>query len=1019
MKINKSYLLIILGTVLCASFFEPKIASFKAVEAKKTITDAVRKEIIELNKPVSNPGSTYSGTYYNEITSSVLSSPSALFNKLTSIISSNTHSVGYDGLYSLYESSDSRPDGTIWDMYGDFAFEKGEKAGNYKSEGDCYNREHSVPQSWWGSDSTKKADAFHVVPTDAKINGLRGNYPFGEVGTATYTYDLSSNPSIHYLSSGLNKVGNSSFSGYTGKVFEPMDCYKGDFARNSLYFATRYPGAATQSEGDVTFSSNSSNFYLTTYGKNLLMKWHKQDPVSQKEIIRNDAIYLKQNNRNPFIDHPEYADIIWGDGPVDPIKPTSITMSISPNSIYVGDTVNATLSFTPNNAEKTVSWSSIDSTIAEVDSTGKITGLKAGTTNIKAVSTLDSSVFATSTITIKAPASCINLVASGTPTKTVYEEGQAFDPAGLTITAEFDDGTTSDVTSQVEWSPTTLKIDTSFVVGTYKNKTVQISGITVKKAETKSFKIDIKNSSADGSSVLTNDAAKDLITESADQIKTLEVENIYAGVTGFKMSSSSKSGSIDIVLNKTMNVTDIKVEAAKYKTDSATLSITTDAPKGTATISPTDSLTAFSTKISGQVSTISLVSSKRSYLKSITFVTSSGEEKTLTSLNYEGQPLKTLYYDGDYFDPSGLTITATFSDGSTSNVNENVLWTPSPLTIGTNSVVGKYTYNEISKEITITGIVVSKNIIKVQGISINPNSIKLSLKNNKATISVSVTPSTATDKTYTSSFSDASVASYDDTTKTITALKLGETTLTLTANDGSGTQGVCNIVVQNDAVMVTDIIVNPGTVNLDLKDSKTQILSVKVLPENANNKEYDFSISDNSIISFSKENMTITALSKGTSIITFTSKDGSNVKGICTVNVQEKAEPIIKVEKIEMLGSIDSIYVGNTFKFSYDISPNNSTNKNVIWSTSDESIATVSNDGLVKGIKSGTVTITVCSAENSSIKDSKTIKIISKTSQGCGGSIIVGASSTVLFSLIGVALIILKKRGNKNETENE
>ncbi len=220
-----------------------------------------------------------------------------LHTALHNIIDNHTV-VSYAGLYSVYETSDNTTDNKVWDMYSYCTWtHNNNKCGNYSKVCDCYNREHSVPQSWFDSDSPMVSDAFHVYPTDGKVNGQRSNFPFGECTGGTT------------LSNGKGRVGSSTFSGYSGTVFEPVDEYKGDFARTYFYMATRYSDKVGSWGGGV-FSS--SNFGLTSSAVSLYLKWHRQDPVSTKEITRNDAVYAHQDNRNPFIDHPELAEYIWG-----------------------------------------------------------------------------------------------------------------------------------------------------------------------------------------------------------------------------------------------------------------------------------------------------------------------------------------------------------------------------------------------------------------------------------------------------------------------------------------------------------------------------------------------------------------------------------------------------------------------------------------------------------------------------------------------------------------------------------
>jgi len=225
----------------------------------------------------------------------------ALQQALHNIIANHT-SITYDALWTAFKKTDKKSDGTVWDIYSDipsgtpaysFTFVT-DQCGNYNSEGDCYNREHSFPKSWFNDGSPMISDLFHIYPTDGYVNGKRSNYPFGEVNKANWT------------SLNGSKLGPCSVSGYTGIVFEPIDEYKGDLARTYFYMAIRYYGEDSGWQGsDMVTGSQPKAWALT-----MLLKWSKDDPVSQKEINRNDSIYKIQHNRNPFIDYPLYAAVL-------------------------------------------------------------------------------------------------------------------------------------------------------------------------------------------------------------------------------------------------------------------------------------------------------------------------------------------------------------------------------------------------------------------------------------------------------------------------------------------------------------------------------------------------------------------------------------------------------------------------------------------------------------------------------------------------------------------------------------
>jgi endonuclease I len=210
----------------------------------------------------------------------------------------------YASLWNAFADTDKKSNGKVWDVYSDvpggtppyqFTFYS-DQCGNYGGEGDCYNREHTFPKSWFGGEVyPMNSDLFHLYPTDGYVNGKRGNYPYGEVGSASWTSQNGS------------KVGSNNYPGYSGTVFEPIDAYKGDLARNYFYMATRYLGEDNSWPGSPMVNGSQPK----EWALNMLFEWHNDDPVSQKEVDRNDAVYDIQDNRNPFIDHPEYVDMIW------------------------------------------------------------------------------------------------------------------------------------------------------------------------------------------------------------------------------------------------------------------------------------------------------------------------------------------------------------------------------------------------------------------------------------------------------------------------------------------------------------------------------------------------------------------------------------------------------------------------------------------------------------------------------------------------------------------------------------
>lgn len=244
-------------------------------------------------------GPNNSGTYYKNADGK---KGSALKTAMHGIISTHK-TISYDGLWSCYHTTDKRPDGKLYDMYSNttnFTIGGPEQGRNYKKEGDGYNREHSMPKSWFGEASPMKSDLVHVVPSDGYVNNRRGNYPFGETDGDKYKSN-----------NGYSKLGTSKTKGYSGVVFEPNDEYKGDFARIYFYMVTCYEDRVSSWNSDMLAGNRYPAF--TTWALDMLLRWAANDPVSEKETKRNSEAYKLQQNRNPFVDYPGLEQMMWGD----------------------------------------------------------------------------------------------------------------------------------------------------------------------------------------------------------------------------------------------------------------------------------------------------------------------------------------------------------------------------------------------------------------------------------------------------------------------------------------------------------------------------------------------------------------------------------------------------------------------------------------------------------------------------------------------------------------------------------
>jgi len=256
--------------------------------------------------------------------------------------------VSYGDLGTLMQYSDTEgADGsTVVDIYTNCTFTcKGPVTWiSSGAVGAGLNREHTVPQSWFSKNTPMVSDAFHIYPTDTKANNNRSSYLYGEVAGAGSSSSSNKCSETGKLGNDVdNGIASYSYNNQTysptetwyGTVYEPDDEYKGDLARSYFYMATRYAsGSGTANCANWSGGAfGSARNGLSAYTAELMLKWHRLDPVSEKELIRNEVIYgnttynksaKKQNNRNPFIDYPELVEYIWGDKQEVPVVVTAL-----------------------------------------------------------------------------------------------------------------------------------------------------------------------------------------------------------------------------------------------------------------------------------------------------------------------------------------------------------------------------------------------------------------------------------------------------------------------------------------------------------------------------------------------------------------------------------------------------------------------------------------------------------------------------------------------------------------------
>lgn len=467
---NKLVLCCMLAVVLAVSVVLPSVTNSSNV----AIAD-------------SSTTSYYSGNYYNSIDTSLRGDD--FRDKLANLITTtHTDYTSYAGLANAYKTTDAVPNKSgyiTWFYTGTEVKFSGFGGSAFSATSEC------------GS------DAHHLRPTECNLNSTRGSKSFGEVEQSTQNV-VNQNKSASYGDGTADSLCYTS-----GSFFYPAAGYRGATARILMYVQTRWGNKFNLQFVDGAGHSKTIGDFKT------LMKWHLEELPTQEEINRNQAVYEIQGNRNPFIDHPEYAAYIYSEagsyyanngttmanevnallannnpyGGQTNVEPTKLTLDEYSCTLEVGQSRALTLGVVPANGNKSVTWESKNNSVATVDQNGKITAVSTGTATIAAVSKVNANVAAYCVVTVVKPRSVVMVEVDGTPTKTVYNAGDKFDPTGLTVTALFDSGDVEAVPlADCKWTDgntleETLSAGTTTVKCSYKGVTSDniVSGITVNK----------------------------------------------------------------------------------------------------------------------------------------------------------------------------------------------------------------------------------------------------------------------------------------------------------------------------------------------------------------------------------------------------------------------------------------------------------------------------------------------------------------------------------------------------------
>lgn len=686
-----------------------------------------------------------------------------------------------------------------------------------------------------------------------------------------------------------------------------------------------------------------------------------------------------------------------------PVTGVSITSANGSNTVNAGDTLQLTAKVSPSNASDTsVTWSSNSTGIAKVSTTGLVTGVAAGTAVITAKANDGSNKSATFTVTVTKKV--IKVTKISLSASTVLTKVGCTEKITATVTPTNADN------RAVTWSssaPTVASVDQSgnIIAKSVGNATItvtakdgsgvtatcwvnvtdiKVTGITLNKTT-----LNIKTGATEQltAKVQPTDATNSKVTWSSNEPTVAEVDQ-----TG--MITAKKEGSAVITVKaqdgsgKTatcqVNVTDIKVSGitlsastlAMQTEDVKQLSVTNITPanatnkalkwesKNTwvATVDESGNVTA---KNPGEA-TITVTAADNGGAQATCKVTVT--ERTAPVIKVTQIQLSQTR--ASLNEGKELQLTATVLPANATN--QSLTWSSSVEGVATVDSTGKVTAIKAGTTvITATakddsGISASCTVqvtvptVKVTGITLNKTTASV-VKGKTVALTATVTPDTATDKTIKWTTSNKNVATVS-TDGVVTAKAAGTATITATAADDSGVKATCKITVTNPVIKVTKVTLNKTTASV--VKGKTLTLTATVTPTNATNKNVTWKSSNTKIVTVDG-NGKVTAVAAGTATITCTAKADKSKSATCKITV---TNPAVKVTKLRMNKTSVDLLKGKTVQLKVTVTPSNATNKAVTWTSSNKRIATVTSNGLVKAVRTGTVTITAKAKDGSGKK---------------------------------------------------
>ena len=664
---------------------------------------------------------------------------------------------------------------------------------------------------------------------------------------------------------------------------------------------------------------------------------------------------------------------------------TGISLNKKAVTLEVDDNETLTVTVTPSDASnKKVNWKSSNTSVATVSSTGVVTAKAVGTANITATTTDGTSLSATCKVTVE-PTLVTSLslnrsVATLKTNETITLIANVFPTAAQNRTVTWSSSDTSVATVSSEGVVTALKVGTATITATTTDGSNLTATCKVTVVETPATGISLNKTTASLKATetvtLTATVTPSTTTNKAVTWKSSDetIATVSNGVV-----TAHKVGTADITatttdgsnLSATCKVTVVATAATGISLNKTTASLkANETVTLTATVTPSTAtnksvIWSSSNTSVATVSSTGVVTAKAVGTATITATTTDGSNKTATcqvtvvetpatgiSLNKTTASLKAT---------ETVTLTATIKPSTATN--KNVTWKSSNTSVATVSSTGVVTAKAVGTA-TITATTADGSNLSatckvtvvetpVTGITLNKTTASLKA-NETVTLTATVTPSTATNKSVTWSSSNTSVATVSST-GVVTAKAVGTATITATTADGSNLSATCKVTVVETPA--TGISLNKTTASL--KATETVTLTATVTPSTTTNKSVIWTSSDETVATV--KDGVVTAHKVGTANIIVTTTDGSNLSATCKVTVVETLATGISLDK-----TTATLKASEIVTLTATVTPSTATNKNVTWSSSNETVATVK-DGVVTAHKVGTATIIATTADGSNL----------------------------------------------------